>query len=375
MTHYPSRRLELDALRGLLLLLMAITHLPTRLSVYGSQPVGFVSAAEGFVFLSAFIAGAQYAPRLRQHGAAHVRSRLWGRALKLYGYHLGLLLVAFTIAASFAAISGRPALRNMLAFYFDSPTLAIVSGSLLLYQPPLLDILPLYIVFLALTPWLLEATRRSGWRPLLLLSGLLWLLAQLDGRRLLHELLCALSGLSLPAGVSGAFDLLAWQLLWIVGLWAGVQYQASPLRFEPLRASWLSMSAAALATLFLIWRHRIGGFAIDLGNAFALLDKWHLGALRLLNFAALSLVVIQMLLPLLGWLRMSVLGLLGRASLQAFTAHLLIVMFALGLIVDEETPLSLGEEVFVVTAAVAAMLVVARVVQKPRVIAALDPQL
>ena len=47
-----TRRAELDALRGLLLVLMTITHLPTRYSVYSSQIFGFVSAAEGFVFLS-----------------------------------------------------------------------------------------------------------------------------------------------------------------------------------------------------------------------------------------------------------------------------------------------------------------------------------
>lgn len=362
-----SRRLELDALRGLLLLLMAITHLPTRLSAYGNQPGGFVSAAEGFVFLSAFVAGSLYAPQLLRHGAAHVRERLWRRAFKLYGYHLALLLVAFTIAAGFAAISGRPALRNMLAFYFDAPGIAIVSGSLLLYQPPLLDILPMYIVFLALTPWLLMQTARpQGWRPLLWLSGLLWLYAQLDGRRLLHDALCALSGLRLPLEAGGSFDLLAWQLLWILGLRAGTLRRLSPLPADPLRASWLSMIAAAVATFFLIWRHRIGGFWIDLGEAYWLLDKWHLGPLRLLNFAALALVVIQVGLPLLGWLRMSALGLLGRASLPAFAAHLLIVMASLGLIVDEETPLTMVEEALVLAAALGLMLLVARLSQKPR---------
>ena len=55
-----SRRTELDSLRGLLLLLMALTHLPTRMSAYANQPLGFVSAAEGFVFLSAFLAGRSY---------------------------------------------------------------------------------------------------------------------------------------------------------------------------------------------------------------------------------------------------------------------------------------------------------------------------
>ena len=44
------RRWELDALRGLMLVLMTSTHLPTWFAVPASQPFGFVSAAEGFVF-------------------------------------------------------------------------------------------------------------------------------------------------------------------------------------------------------------------------------------------------------------------------------------------------------------------------------------
>lgn len=48
-----TRRWELDALRGLMLVLMTLTHLPTRLSSPLGQPFGFVSAAEGFVLLSA----------------------------------------------------------------------------------------------------------------------------------------------------------------------------------------------------------------------------------------------------------------------------------------------------------------------------------
>ena len=49
------RRNELDALRGVFLLLMAGTHLPTAVNAAANQPLGFASAAEGFVFLAAFL--------------------------------------------------------------------------------------------------------------------------------------------------------------------------------------------------------------------------------------------------------------------------------------------------------------------------------
>ncbi|MCU1296441.1 MAG: acyltransferase family protein [Acidobacteriaceae bacterium] len=49
-----QRRPELDALRGLMLTLMTLAHLPTQAQVITNQQLGFVSEAEGFVFLSAF---------------------------------------------------------------------------------------------------------------------------------------------------------------------------------------------------------------------------------------------------------------------------------------------------------------------------------
>jgi hypothetical protein len=58
-----QRYWEVDALRGLMLVLMTVTHLPSRLTDPLGQPFGFVSAAEGFVLLSAFMAGLSTAAR------------------------------------------------------------------------------------------------------------------------------------------------------------------------------------------------------------------------------------------------------------------------------------------------------------------------
>src|SRR5580658_8184500 len=101
---------ELDAMRGILLLVMAVTHLPTGLNPYADQPFGFVSAAEGFVFLSAFLVGSIYSPLLLERGVAYVREHLWKRARRLYGYHLGLLVFVFTIVAALALLSHSAAL-------------------------------------------------------------------------------------------------------------------------------------------------------------------------------------------------------------------------------------------------------------------------
>ena len=69
MLHKLERRPELDALRGLFLVWMTLTHLPTRFSDFVNQPIGFVSSAEGFVFISALLVGRLYIRELVQNPA------------------------------------------------------------------------------------------------------------------------------------------------------------------------------------------------------------------------------------------------------------------------------------------------------------------
>ena len=68
-----TRRLDIDALRGLMLVLMTFTHLPTRFASPFGQPLGFVSSAEGFVFLSAFMCGWIYSERAKRDGLFRTR--------------------------------------------------------------------------------------------------------------------------------------------------------------------------------------------------------------------------------------------------------------------------------------------------------------
>ena len=155
--HLPKleRRPELDALRGLFLVWMTLTHLPTRFADFVNQPLGFVSSAEGFVFISALLVGRLYIRELVQNPPTCAR-RLWKRSLKIYGYHLLMLALAFTVVAGFAVHTHKAALTNLLTFYLAHPLVAIVGSVLLLYCPPLLDILPMYVTFLFFTPMVLS---------------------------------------------------------------------------------------------------------------------------------------------------------------------------------------------------------------------------
>jgi hypothetical protein len=142
-----QRQPELDALRGLMLTLMTLAHLPTQAHVLTNQQLGFVTEAEGFVFLSAFLTGRIFGRMANEFPFRTVIKRLWTRALRLYGYHLFLLGIAFTAVATVAVHTKRPGLEGLLDFYLAHPLHAVGSAVLLVYCPPLLDIMPMYIMF------------------------------------------------------------------------------------------------------------------------------------------------------------------------------------------------------------------------------------
>jgi hypothetical protein len=257
--HFPKlqRLPELDALRGLFLVWMTLTHLPTHFSAFVNEPFGFVSSAEGFVFLSAILIGRLYI-RKSMEDPVGVRSHMWRRSFKLYAYHLFLLAFAFTIAASWAVHHHRAAITNLLNFYLNHPGVAITGSIFLIYCPPLLDILPLYVLFLFLTPLFLSAAVRWGWKTVLAVSALAWLGAQFGLRDLIHAWVVHLTHLQIPLQETGAFNLFAWQMVWVVGLWLGAcsAHHDVPLKLVP---RWGVALSAAVCLFFVGVRYQLAG--------------------------------------------------------------------------------------------------------------------
>jgi hypothetical protein len=333
-----ERRPELDALRGLFLVWMTLTHLPTRFSDFVNSPVGFVSSAEGFVFVSALLVGRLYIRELLVD-ASGVRMRLWKRSLKIYGYHLLMLAFAFTVAAAIAVHTHKAAINNLLDFYLAHPFVAIIGSVLLLYCPPLLDILPMYVTFLFFTPLLLSAAVRFGWKKILFLSGLVWLLAQFGLRDLVHNWIVHLTHLQIPLQESGAFNLFAWQAIWTVGLWLGAR---SATREEVFRKmpGWVAAASCAACVFFLGVRWGWLGPHLTQQALGIQLDKWQIGPLRVVNLVTFSIVFYWLRKHLLRWVAIEPFVTLGKASLQVFCTHLAFVFIGLTLLVRD-----VGEDV------------------------------
>lgn len=350
------RRPELDALRGLFLVWMTLTHLPTHMSDFVNQPLGYVSSAEGFVFLSGLLVAHLYV-RMTDKDEEKMKAKLWKRSLRIYSYHLLMLLGAFTIVAAVAARTHKPALVNLLNFYLAHPGTAIIGSLLLIYCPPLLDILPMYVTFMFATPSILVAAKRWGWKPILAGSSIVWLLAQFGLRSWMHSLVVSITGLHIPLQETGAFNLFAWQLIWIAGLWIGGSSAQGKIPFRHLPRIAYGISAA-VCVFFIAVRHNGAGHLNQ--QLFGLwLDKWQIGPLRLLNLIAFSCVLywsrrlvsrIVLVEPLLT---------LGKASLEVFCAHVFFVFAGLALLYGEIDQLHGMHAVFLVFFTFAGMLLVA----------------
>jgi hypothetical protein len=333
------RRPEMDALRGLMLVWMTLTHLPTPISAYSSQPIGFVSSAEGFIFLSALFTGLVYFRAALRDGYERMRQRLWDRTIKIYGYHMLMVGLAFLLAPLIAGAS-RPGLHNLLDFYFAvGPVRAGLDAAGLIYRPPLLDILPMYVVFLVLTPVVLTLAPRIGWRFILGGSFALWLMAQFGLRQIVYNWMAHTFGVRIPLNEMGAFDLWAWQMVWMAGLWCGVRWAQGDL---PV-VEWSGrITVPALITVMgLIGLRYSLNYGFDLGGYAPAFDKWHLGIARIIEFVCAGSLLVRFQ-SFFKRLAVRPLVVLGQASLPVFCTH--VGFCFLGLAIMGERPMVAGWE-------------------------------
>ncbi len=359
----PHRIEELDALRGLMLVWITCTHLPTILSTYVNQPFGFFAATEGFIFLSALFTGRIYFRIAERDGYGAMWRKLWIRTGKLYVYQLLLLAFAFVIEAPIAARGNRPAVHNLLNFYFSTGhTHAFIDAALMVYRPPLLDILPIYIILLGLTPFAIVLGERFGWKFALTGGFTLWLLAQFGLRSFVYHIQTRAFGMRIPLNEMGAFDLWAWQLWWLVGVWLGVRWAKEDLRLDWVKR--VTIPAAIAAIFFLVLRYAQLKGILSFGRFGLLLDKWDFGFGRMIDFTAVAILAIRFR-SLLKPLAIRPLVMLGQASLPVFCVHLLCVFFALTIMKND--PIIGGwKAVAVIIASLLALLITAKIATKRR---------
>lgn len=311
-----------DFLRGVCVLSMILTHagqgtIVGHLSISGL--VGFFAGAEGFFFLSGLVFARVYRKRMLTRGTAPTTAAVAARVFKLYKYHLAC--IGCTLVASWLTPTQLAAFDETYTFIVERPAAAVLKAALLVYQPNFLDVLPLYIVFLPIA-WLLIRARRDGSPWVAMVSLLLWVPQQFPS--------LAFGRMLSP----GAFNLLSYQVVFFLGLWAahGVPSTVTARvgRLSPL----LILSALVAGVCFLLTHSKhLGVTVAGFHHASEVLkpqyDKFALGWLRLLNFVAVA-VVLQQARPWLTWLPWQPIVSLGKRSLEVFAGHIALLILLCG---------------------------------------------
>jgi hypothetical protein len=365
---YPAatpRDLRLDFLRGFCLFVMIVDHIAgsswLRWLTGGNS--FYVSAAEGFVFISGLLVGTIYRTLIAREGFGATVRKAFMRARTLY-----ILMIALTLLMTYGGLAGGmwwvdlPSIAAPLAMLFDILTLR--------YPFFMTDILALYALLMLGAPlalWLLD----RGRTPLLLAgSWALWLA---------YQLVPEIAGQPLPA--LKLFHPAAWQILFVHAMALGYHRErVAQLVGAPRRHMIFIVSVVSLIALLVVYN--TGGAVLSpiLGdNAFAWLQEItskngvHVGRLAsaavVFPFAYLLATYLwEPLHRLAGWLLLP----LGQNSLYSYTMHLPLIIVA-GLLVPGSPSETLGQWVINLSIQLAALCMIWLLVRR-RVLFALIPR-
>jgi hypothetical protein len=315
--------------------MIVINHTPGNwLGGFTLKNFAFADATEAFVLLAGYAGAFAYAGQADRQGWAPAAAALIRRIGKLYVAHI-FLLVVFTAQVGFSAATlDRAAYLDELALdpFAEQPYRTLLEALLLRFQPHFLDILPLYIVLLALLIPALLLRAHPWW--LLGLSVALWLAVRE-------------AGFNLPRWQEGGwfFNPLGWQLLFVAGFLLGQAARGAPSVPMPPRSPWI----AALALLVL----GIGAFGmivsehlpdlleaapLSVSDFLASIDKTSLHPTRLASVLALAYLVAAYVPRDWGFLRsrwVRPFAAMGRHSLPVFCFGILL-SFAARLLLEQD---------------------------------------
>ena len=292
-----ERDLRLDFFRGLALFCIYLDHLPNNiLAEFTLQSVMFADAAEVFILISGYTAGMVYGRAMERQGFLVAGVRTYHRVWQLYVAHVFLFMIFLAVVAYTEGTLNKSLYSEEFGAtnFLNAPGLALIQALLLQFQPAFMDILPLYIVLLAILP--LELAGFRSWPAVVAFASFaLWLAVQFDNR-------IALSAYPGPDR-TWFFNPFAWQALFLLGAWFGWRNIHGGVSW--LRHRWLFWLAAALSlAAFLIrFNWTLHGFydpipvLVSGKPLWPFLSKMNLGLFRLTNVLAVALLVARLIPP------------------------------------------------------------------------------
>jgi len=323
----------IDFWRGFALLTIFADHMPYSVLAHVThRNFGLSDAAEAFVFLSGMSAALAYGPRFHDGRIAAGLRAVGRRLLTLYGVQILLSLLALGIVAMVALMVDYDVMEDEDRLVLSNPGRGFLAILGLAHQIDFSNILPLYIVLLFAAPALIMLARLDE-RLMLAASATVYLLARA----------CSLNIPTWPTEGGWFFNPFTWQLLFTIGLFAGLRLKA-PTHFKnpaPFNRGLFAMCLAVLLLSALIVTNGFGlvpglwdGVRGNLDD-----DKRVLGIARLVHFLALAYVVHYS--GLVQLVRRTAifapLCLIGRYSLPVFATGAILCTIGLA-VMDEDWP-------------------------------------
>ncbi|WP_208179688.1 OpgC domain-containing protein [Sinorhizobium medicae] len=272
---------RLDAFRGIGMLIILVAHVPNDpWALWIPARFGFSDASEMFVFLSGMASAIAFGRLFDRQGLGLLTARVVHRCWQIYWAHI---VVFLTVATIMAAAGNRPDSTSYieslnLVRFFEDPGPLLVGLMTLTYVPNYFDILPMYMVILALMPVMLMAERVATWLPFVLMAAL-WLSAQFG---LAH----------FPAEPWSDrpwfFDPFGWQFVFFLGFFLMRGTIKLPVGSRPLL---IVSTAFVLVAVPFAWHVILSASPFFRETAHAigsLTSKTDFGILRLLHFLALA---------------------------------------------------------------------------------------
>lgn len=324
------RILAFDLIRGFFLLVIMIDHVelyPNIFDFLTGKGRLWVSAAEGFFFLSGLLIGMMYKRRLRL-GMKFIFRKMWKRAVELYivGTGFTFLYLCWVEFTNHSPI--KDALPSPLPWHH------VIEQTLLMrFTYGWADFLVRFALLMLMAPFVFRLVAKGKW----------WLA------------LAGIWGIWLFRGQGFTWS---WQLIFNLGIllgyyWKPIQVRFGKLKAERRRLIKLGVGAAAvlsfaasyasvyvLSLLYHLWGdnllpHWLQHVAYDWGNwnydVWLYADKWTMGPLRILLFFLWFPTlywIVRRYEPQISRYSRGVLEMLGRNSLFVYSVHSIII-FAL----------------------------------------------
>lgn len=336
-----QRILAFDLIRGFFLVVIMIDHVelyPNGFDFFTGKGRLWVSAAEGFFFLSGLLIGMMYKRRLHL-GMKFIFKKMWTRAAELYIVGTGLTLLYL----AWAVFSHHPTIKDSLPIPF--PWHHYLGQIFLMrFTYGWADFLVRFALLMLIAPFVFYIVSKGWWKLALIGIFVAWLFR-------------------------GQGFTLSWQLIFNTGILAGFYWNElrswlAQLSFKHRRLLKWSIASIAVITfaisyasvfvlslLFNLWGNGqlpvvLQHVAYDWGNwnhdIWNIADKWTMGPVRaalfFFWFTTFYWLVRRYEQPV-GRFTRGILELLGRNSLFVYTVHSLIIFILKLYIIPPKTGL------------------------------------